>query len=148
MPDSVTVIGTPGLSPNSNIRTFAIALLFVACPDGYSGNGGVGINGCHEASAIVESLPSRPPLIIAGSGRQKLYSYFVPQQAILASPAAKYIRANTRAFSERFKLRVSITWVKALFQMAVGEARQNCAISLCSLVRVELSLTPICLISL
>src|ERR1041385_2007558 len=109
MPDSVTVIGTPGLSPNSNIRIFAIALLFVVCPDGYSGNGGVGINGCHETSAMVELLPSRPALIIAGSGRQKLYSYFIPQQAILASPAAKYSRANIRAFCERLKLRVSIT---------------------------------------
>jgi hypothetical protein len=88
MPVCVTVKVTPGSSPNFNVRIFAMALLLVACPDGYSGWGGVAMNGSQVASATVESLPSALPFLMADCGRQKLNSYFASQQAMLASAEA------------------------------------------------------------
>src|SRR5687767_6162818 len=87
-------IETPGLSPKSSASVVAMALLFVACPERYSGCGGVGNSGCHAASPAVASLPSNSPLRMAFIGRQKLKVYLASQQAIPASDAARYISAR------------------------------------------------------
>ena len=65
-------MGMPGSSPNNNWRIVDMALLFVECPDGYSGCGGVGSSGSQLPLPVVLSLPSSAPLLIAGIGRQKL----------------------------------------------------------------------------
>src|SRR2546430_818833 len=101
MPEIVTAIGLPGLSSNINSRIVAMALLFVACPDVYSGCAGVAINGVQFASPVVKSFPSKSPFMIADCGRQKLYVYFASQQAMLASATARYTRAKVRAVCER-----------------------------------------------
>src|SRR5438874_13376050 len=100
MPEIVTTIGLPGLSSNINSRIVAMALLFVACPDVYSGCAGVAINGVQFASPVVKSFPSKSPFMIADCGRQKLYVYFASQQAMLASATARYTRAKVRAVCE------------------------------------------------
>src|SRR5215208_2176121 len=62
----------PGASPKLDLSTATIAPLFDACPDGYSGCGGVATSGRQARSPTVALLASASPLAIAACGRQKL----------------------------------------------------------------------------
>src|SRR5260370_25278574 len=86
-----------GLSPKSEMRACAIAPLISLWPEGDSGYAGVARNGTQLGSAVMR-YPSA--LRMALIGRQKLYAYFESQQAIAASPAAMFRRANTRPLCE------------------------------------------------
>ena len=63
----------------------------VVWADEYSGKAGVTSKGAQSGSV-------RP---MAVTGRQKLYAYFVSQQAIAASAIARFSIAISRAFSDR-----------------------------------------------
>ena len=62
----VATIGASAWSPNSSVRTVAIALLLVECPDMYSGCCGVGNSGVqvgigHGADVVVQRRRSGSP---------------------------------------------------------------------------------------
>jgi hypothetical protein len=78
-------------SPKSAASTVAAALPMVEWPDEYSGKAGVTSNG--DQSGSVRRM--------AVTGRQKVYVYFVSQQAITASAIARFSIASARAFSDR-----------------------------------------------
>ena len=96
----VAVNATPGSLSNSTLRTVAIALLIVACADGYSGWFGVAMSGVQPGSASVAGLPSSSARWIAVTGRQKLKAYLVSQHAIRASAPATFMSAKSRAASD------------------------------------------------
>ena len=49
-PSVTTVLSSNGTSPSTDVSTSAAAIDCVECPDGYSGNGGVGISGSQSGS--------------------------------------------------------------------------------------------------
>src|SRR5262245_35629766 len=133
--------------PKKPASTAAPAALNVLCPDVYDGNGGVGISGVQSLSATVSGLPSVSAARMAVTGRQKLYSYFASQATRTASARAMLSRANSRAFSARLRPRAADTSCATMFQCPGGVAVpgpliQNRAISVCSAVRVVLSMAP------
>src|SRR4030095_6664669 len=92
----VAVNATPGSSSKSSLRTVAIALLSVACPDGYSGWCGVAASGVQPGSASVAGLPSSSARWMAVTGRQKLNAYLASQHAIAASAPGMFMIAQSR----------------------------------------------------
>src|SRR4030095_3629820 len=66
---------------------------------GYSGCMGVSMNGVQLGSRSVASLPSRSPLRIAVTGRERLYVYLASKTAISASSMAIAAIARSRALS-------------------------------------------------
>ena len=57
--------------PKNRASTVAAAAPNVLCPEMFSGNGGVTMNGCHVGSGAVAGLPSLAPAWMAVTGRQK-----------------------------------------------------------------------------
>src|SRR6266704_1631453 len=87
--------------PKKLVRTLAAVLLTQAWADGYSGWSGVGRKGVQAGSASVASLPSVSARGMAGNRPQNPYGYLLAQEGMVASPIAKFRRANSRAFSTR-----------------------------------------------
>src|SRR5687768_4767632 len=89
-------------SDSKNVAsTAAPAALNVLWPDVYDGNGGVAISGVQVGSGSVAPLPSRSPLRIAVTGRQKSNSYFESHALTPASASAMLSSANRRAVSTK-----------------------------------------------
>ena len=66
---------------------------------GYSGCIGVSMNGVQPGSRSVALLPSRSPLRMAVTGRQRLYVYLASNTAISPSSMAIAASANRRALA-------------------------------------------------
>ena len=107
--------------------------------EGYSGNGGVARKGTQFGSGVIRN-PSA--LRIALIGRQKLYVYFVSQQAIAASAAAMFRRANNRAFSEIDRPLPAATWLAIGFQMITADGGHHIATSVSRPRRTALFWAP------
>src|SRR5437899_6799676 len=124
-----------GLSPKSEMRACAIAPLISLWPEGYSGYAGVARNGTQLGSGVMR-YPSA--LRMALSGRQKLNAYFESQQAIAASAAAMFRRANSRALCEMDSFLAAATWLAIGFQMMTAEGTHHIATSVSGLIRAPL----------
>ena len=91
------------LSPKKSARIRAAAPLTQECAEGYSGNGGVTINGVQFGSGVVAGLPSVSASGMAVTGRHESNQYFASQQPITESARARFSDASKRAFSIRVK---------------------------------------------
>src|SRR5262245_50486171 len=134
--------------PKNPARAVAAAAPYALCPDEYDGCAGVTISGAQVGSAAVSGLPSVSAARMAVTGRQKLYSYLASQVAMYASAPARFMSANSRAFSDRVKCRASATLAAIWFQWPGDGSAQNRPISVSSAVRVVLLAAPSSLISL
>jgi hypothetical protein len=104
--------------------------------------------GSQSARPVVAGLPSVSPARIAVIGRQKLQASFESQHPISASaddmlsiPKSRAARVIDRPFAVAMSR-------NAAFMNTSGLAVKKCAISVCSGVRVVLSLAPSDLTSL
>src|ERR1043166_9020241 len=88
-------------SPKDCDSMWVAAPLAQECAEGYSGKGGVTINGVQAGSGLVASLPSEAADWIALIGRQMLNVYFASQQPIKASAIPTLTRASSRAVCDR-----------------------------------------------
>src|SRR4029077_14383353 len=78
----LVILTETGPVPNSDSSTTRTSAEVMQCAHGYSGCGGVSINGSQPASRLVASLPSRSPLRIAVMALQKLNVYFASNPAM------------------------------------------------------------------
>src|SRR5262245_41231897 len=127
------------------MRTWAIAPVSSLWADGYSGCGGVARKESQFGSGVIRN-PSA--LRMALIGRQKLYVYFESQQAIAASAAAMFKRANIRAVSKMDSFLAAATWLAIGFQIAVADAGHHIATSVSGAIRTTLFWTPMSFTSL
>src|SRR5262245_671308 len=88
--------GRPASSASSTAPSDADTM---QCAQGYSGCIGVSMNGVQLGSRSVALLPSRSPLRMAVTGRQKLYVYLASNTASSASSIAIAAVARSRALS-------------------------------------------------
>src|SRR5262245_20645276 len=127
------------------MRTWAIAPVSSLWADGYSGCGGVARKESQFGSGVIRN-PSA--LRMALIGRQKLYVYLESQQAIAASAAAMFRRANIRALSEMDSFLAAATWLAIGFQMIVAEEPHHIATSVSGPIRTTLFWAPMFFTSL
>ncbi|MDT4858995.1 hypothetical protein FQZ97_934890 [compost metagenome] len=101
-PGSVALVvlstGSGPLRPSA-FSTVATVPARMQCAQGYSGCIGVSISGAQLASRSVPSWPSRSPLRIAVTGRQKLWWYLASTTAIRASSMDCATTAKSRALA-------------------------------------------------
>src|SRR5262245_36720102 len=81
-------------------------------------------------------------------GRQKLYVYLESQQAIAASAAAMFRRANIRALSTMDSFLAVATWLAIVFLMISADAPHHIAASVSRPIRTTLFWAPIAFTSL
>src|SRR5262245_53685608 len=127
------------------MRTWAIAPVSSLWADGYSGCGGVARKESQFGSGVIRN-PSA--LRMALIGRQKLYVYFESQQAIAASAAAMFKRANIRAVSKMDSFLAAATWLAIGFQMITSDGTHHIATSVAGPIRTTLFCAPTAFTSL
>src|SRR5262245_49308584 len=81
-------------------------------------------------------------------GRQKLYVYLESKQAMAASAAAMFKRANIRELSEMDSCLAAATCLAIGFQMIAGDADHHIATSVSGPIRTTLFWAPMSFTSL